>query len=84
MVYATLGPLVITNILWFRSVHRIGANRATLAANLQPFIGAVLAVILLSEPLSLLQVVGGVLIGAGILVVRRRTPARTRNLESVT
>jgi drug/metabolite transporter (DMT)-like permease len=84
MVYATLGPLVLTNILWFRSVHRIGANRATLAANLQPFIGAVLAVILLSEPLSLLQVVGGVLIAAGILVVRRRTPTRSRNLESVT
>jgi drug/metabolite transporter (DMT)-like permease len=84
MVYATLGPLVVTNILWFRSVHRIGANRATLAANLQPFIGAVLAVILLSEPLGVLQVLGGVLIGAGILVVRRRTPARSRNLESVT
>ena len=84
MVYATLGPLVVTNILWFRSVHRIGANRATLAANLQPFIGAVLAVILLSEPLSLLQVAGGVLIAAGILVVRRRSPAPTRNLESVT
>jgi drug/metabolite transporter (DMT)-like permease len=84
MVYATLGPLVVTNILWFRSVHRIGANRATLAANLQPFIGAVLAVILLSEPLSLLQVLGGILIAAGILVVRRRTPVPTRNLESVT
>jgi len=84
MVYATLGPLVVTNILWFRSVHRIGANRATLAANLQPFIGAVLAVILLNEPLGVLQVLGGVLIGAGILVVRRRTPARSRNLESVT
>jgi drug/metabolite transporter (DMT)-like permease len=84
MVYATLGPLVVTNILWFRSVHRIGANRATLAANLQPFIGAVLAVILLSEPLGVLQVLGGVLIGAGILVVRRRTPAPSRNLESVT
>jgi len=31
--------------------------------------------VLLSEPLSLLQVAGGVLIAAGILVVRRRAPA---------
>jgi drug/metabolite transporter (DMT)-like permease len=84
LLFATLGPLVVTNILWFRSVHRIGANRATLAANLQPFVAAVLAVILLSEPLSLLQVLGGALIAAGILVVRRRAPAPTRNLESVT
>jgi drug/metabolite transporter (DMT)-like permease len=72
MAFATMGPLVLTNVLWFRSVHRIGANRATLAANLQPFVAAVLAVVLLSEPLSWLQVAGGVLIALGILVVRRR------------
>jgi drug/metabolite transporter (DMT)-like permease len=72
MAFATLGPLVVTNVLWFRSVHRIGANRATLAANLQPFVAAVLAVALLSESLSWLQVAGGVLIALGILVVRRR------------
>jgi len=75
MVYAILGPLVLTNILWFRSIHRIGANRATLATNLQPFVAAVLAVVLLNEPLSWLQIVGGALIALGILVVRRRAPA---------
>lgn len=75
LVFSTLGPLVLTNVLWFRSIHRIGANRATLAANLQPFVAAVLAVVLLSEPLGLLQIAGGVLIALGILVVRRRTPA---------
>lgn len=72
LVYAILGPLVVTNILWFRSVHRIGANRATLAANLQPFVAAVLAVVLLDEPLDPIQIAGGVLIALGILVVRRR------------
>lgn len=72
LIFATLGPLVLTNVLWFRSIHRIGPAKATLAANLQPFVAAVLAVILLSEPLSLLQIVGGVLIGVGILVARRR------------
>jgi drug/metabolite transporter (DMT)-like permease len=75
LVFATLGPLVVTNVLWFRAIHRIGANRATLAANLQPFVAAVLAVILLSEPLGWLQIAGGVLIALGILVVRRRTEA---------
>ena len=74
LVLATLGPLVLTNVLWFRSIHRIGANKATLAANLQPFVAAVLAVILLSEPLSALQIAGGVLIALGILAVRRRAP----------
>jgi drug/metabolite transporter (DMT)-like permease len=75
LVFATIGPLVLTNVLWFRSIHRIGPARATLAVNLQPFVAAVLAVILLSEPLSALQVAGGALIGAGILLARRRAPA---------
>jgi drug/metabolite transporter (DMT)-like permease len=68
---ATLGPLVLTNILWFRSLHRVGPARATLAVNLQPFVAALLAVVLLSEPLSAEQIAGGVLIGSGLVVARR-------------
>jgi drug/metabolite transporter (DMT)-like permease len=72
VVFATLGPLVLTNVLWFRSLHRIGASRATLVANLQPFVAAVFALVLLSEEMTLLQILGGILIGSGILVARRR------------
>jgi drug/metabolite transporter (DMT)-like permease len=75
LAFATLGPLVLTNVLWFRSLHRIGASRATLVANLQPFVAAIFALVLLSERMTLLQVLGGVLIGGGILTARRRTPA---------
>ena len=69
LTFATLGPLVVTNLLWFRALHRIGASRATLVANLQPFVAAVFALVLLSERMTLLQVVGG------ILTARRRPPA---------
>jgi drug/metabolite transporter (DMT)-like permease len=72
LVFATLGPLVLTNELWFRSLDRIGPARATLAANLQPFLGAAIAVVLLSETLAPIEIAGGALIGAGILVARRR------------
>jgi drug/metabolite transporter (DMT)-like permease len=72
VVLATLGPLVLTNILWFRSLHRVGPSRATLAVNLQPFVAALLAVVLLSEPLSALQILGGVLIGTGLVLARRK------------
>jgi drug/metabolite transporter (DMT)-like permease len=74
LAFATAGPLVVTNILWFRSLHRIGASRATLVANLQPFVAAVFALVLLSERMTLLQVVGGILIAGGILTARRRAP----------
>lgn len=74
LAFATLGPLVLTNLLWYRALHRIGASRATLVGNLQPFLAAVFALILLSERVTLLQIAGGVLIGAGILTARRRAP----------
>jgi drug/metabolite transporter (DMT)-like permease len=70
-VFAVLGPLVATNVLWFGALHRVGPSRASMFANLQPFLAAVFAVLLLSESLSRLQVVGGVAIGAGIVLSRR-------------
>jgi drug/metabolite transporter (DMT)-like permease len=47
LVFATLGPLVTTNVLWFRSLDRIGPARATLAANLNPFVAVLFAVVIL-------------------------------------
>ncbi len=73
LIVATLGPLVLTNYLWFRALHEVGASRATLVANLQPFVAALFALLLLSERMTLLQVAGGLLIGGGILLARRRT-----------
>ena len=75
LVFATLGPLVTTNILWFRSLDRIGPSRATLAANLQPFLAAAIAVVLLGESLDPVELGGGALIAAGIFVARRRGTA---------
>lgn len=75
LVFATLGPLVLTTILWFRVIHRIGASRATLVANLQPFVAAIFALVLLSESMTPLQVLGGALIAGGILTARRRRPS---------
>jgi drug/metabolite transporter (DMT)-like permease len=76
LVFATLGPLVFTNFLWYGALHRIGPSRATLATNLQPFAAALFAVVLLSESMTAIQVAGGACIAAGILVARRR-PALT-------
>jgi drug/metabolite transporter (DMT)-like permease len=71
LAFAVLGPLALTNVLWFTALDRVGPSHATLVANLQPFIGALFAVWLLSESLSVLEVVGGVAIGAGIVLARR-------------
>ena len=68
--YAVIGPLFLTNILWFTSIDRVGAPRASLFANLQPFFAVLFALILLSESLHGLEIVGGTLIFAGIALER--------------
>ena len=72
---ATIGPLVLTNLMWYRVLHRIGPARATLATNIQPFVAAVFALVLLSESMGAIQVAGGLCIASGILVARRRPGA---------
>ena len=71
-VFAVLGPLVITNLLWFTAISRVGPSRAALFANLQPFIAALVALALLSEPITTVQIVGGVGIAGGIALASRR------------
>ena len=41
------------------AIDRVGPSRAPLFANLQPFVAAIFALLLLSEPITRLQVVGG-------------------------
>ncbi len=67
-----LGPLVLTNVLWFTAIDRVGPSRATLVTNLQPFLAALFAVALLGEELTWLQVAGGVAIGLALVLARRR------------
>jgi drug/metabolite transporter (DMT)-like permease len=73
--FAVLGPLVTTNFLWFTAIDRVGPSRASLFANLQPFLAAIVALVLLSEHITTLQVVGGLAIAGGIVLAPRRAPA---------
>ena len=73
--FAVLGPLVTTNFLWFTAIDRVGPSRASLFANLQPFLAAIVALLVLSEHITALQVVGGMAIGGGIVLAPRRAPA---------
>ena len=74
LVYALLGPLVVTNVLWFTAIERVGPSRATLFANIQPFFAALFAVLILGESMTWLQVAGGCAIAGGIALAYRRRP----------
>ena len=84
--YAVIGPLFLTNILWFTAIDRVGASRASLFANLQPFFAVFFALILLSESLDALELAGGALIFAGIAferIVRRPSVEAARGHDEM-
>jgi drug/metabolite transporter (DMT)-like permease len=60
------------NLLWFAGVGRVGAARASVYLNLQPFFGAISALLLLSEQILAIQWVGGIVIVSGIALSRTR------------
>ncbi|HEY4346447.1 MAG TPA: EamA family transporter [Gaiellaceae bacterium] len=64
--FAVVGPLFLTNILWFTAIDRVGPSRASLFANLEPFFAVMFAVLLLSEHLTGWEIAGGVAIAIGI------------------
>jgi drug/metabolite transporter (DMT)-like permease len=72
--FAVIGPLFLTNILWFTAISRVGPSRASLFSNMQPAFGVVFALILLGEHLTRWEVLGGALIVAAVVLERSRRP----------
>ncbi len=78
VAYSSFVSYALTNLLWLSAVQTVGAARATLYANLQPFFGAIFAVLLLSEVLGRLEIVGGVAIAVGIVLSRTGSARKLR------
>jgi len=80
--YTTLVPGLIATLVWFMLVDRIGSLRASTFHFLNPFLGVAIAALLLGESLGWVDVIGVVIITAGILAVQlskaQRVEARPR------
>lgn len=68
--YTTLVPGLAATWVWFTLVNHIGAVKAATFHFLNPFFGVAIAAVLLGEQLGVLDVVGVVIIAAGILAVQ--------------
>jgi drug/metabolite transporter, DME family len=77
-VGATLAPFLL--YLW--GVERVKAERAAIAATLEPVLGAVVAWTLLDQSLGLAQIIGGVLVLAAVILIQagRTRPVLTPEL----
>jgi drug/metabolite transporter (DMT)-like permease len=63
------------NVLWFKAIGRVGPRCAALYLSLQPFFEAIFAVIVLSERLTFLQLAGGLMVLARVILARARMSA---------
>ncbi len=68
--YQVLIPGLAATLLWFALVGRIGAVRASAFHFLNPFFGVAIAAIVLGEPVHPLDILGVVVVMAGILAVQ--------------
>ena len=69
-IYTTLIPGVGATMIWFVLVGMIGATRAATFHFLNPFLGVATAALILGERVGLRDVIGVVIIMAGILAVQ--------------
>lgn len=68
--YTCLVPGLLATVVWFWLVNRVGPTRAATFHFLNPFFGVAVAALLLSEPLGGRDIIGVIVIAAGILAVQ--------------
>ena len=62
----------IANIIWYRGISYLGSTKTSVYANLPPVFGIIVSFIFLNETLTLLQIAGGLVIMAGVIMVNRK------------
>lgn len=72
--YSTLVAGVAANAIWFAAMRRVGVARAALYTNLEPFFVVLMAVLILSEHVTTLQLLGGIILVTSLLRIGRRVP----------
>ncbi|HEU4674306.1 MAG TPA: DMT family transporter [Candidatus Limnocylindrales bacterium] len=82
LAYSAVLAGIVTNLLYFTGIGRVGASRAAVYQYLQSFLGVLLAVLLLREPLATLQVVGGLVVVASVVLSRQDPRDLARRLAA--
>jgi len=78
-VFSAIGPVYLAYALWNWAILKRGIARTTVFAFAVPVVAAVLAVLFLGESLHVEQVVGGLMVVAGLVLTR--LPVRKRNAD---
>ena len=82
VLYLAIAVTVIGYFLWFQALTQVDASSAAPFLFIQPFLGAVIAILLLGEQLTWATAAGGALILASVYLVSRRKPTVIEPLET--
>lgn len=75
LAYLVILTSVVSYLLWYHALGRIGPSRAAVFGNLQPVAASFLSWLLLGETITADLVAGGALVVCGVLLATRETPA---------
>ena len=73
----------LANILWYRGINHLGSTKTSIYANLPPVFGIIVSFIFLNETLTLLQILGGIVIMLGVVLVNRKIPVKSSEEQIV-
>ena len=68
--YAVVATGVVTNLLYFTGIDRVGPSRAAVFGYLQSFLGVLFAVALLGERVAPIQIAGGIVVIGSVILSR--------------
>ncbi len=74
-IYSGLIAFLLANILWNYAVKHIGSTKVSVYGNMPPVIVVILSAIIFHDVLNLMQMVGAVIILAGVVLVQLRKAA---------
>jgi drug/metabolite transporter (DMT)-like permease len=70
LLFSAVMAMVLTNIIWYNGVKKIGTSRTAYYTYLQPFFGVIAAALLLGDTVLPFQILGGLLVIGSLLVYR--------------
>jgi len=83
LVYLALFCSALSNFLYVYALSRLGPVTVTPSINLIPMVGVIGGVAILGERISWIQIVGGIVIIAGVLLVNRKPGAGSTHADSL-
>ncbi len=72
IAFLGIGPSVISYFCWNLAIQKLGASRTTLFSNLIPIFSAWEAVIFLSEKITALQIISGLIVILGLIIANSK------------